>query len=453
MLTLLPPNSPFFKLQVDDFTLAELAELDARAEVEEAFSKIERAVMDEIASKAFRVSAFQAFRLLITTGNALIFISDKGKMKVFRLDQYVIRRDSLGEVLEILIREEVHPLSLPNDVREHIKEHLPDYDLVASLDKDKDIELFTRVVRDPDSNKWEVSQECLDMDIPSSRGSYPLDSSPWFALRWSSLVGEDYGRGLIEEHLGDLLALEGLTQSILEGAVIASRTIGLVDPTGVTRTKKLVEARNGDFIDGRADDVSFLKTDKVHDLRTPLDLIFHIEKRLSHSFLLMESIQRDAERVTAEEIRLMARELEGALGGIYSILSQEFQLPLVKRVMAYMTKAKTLPSLPDNTAEPAIVTGLEALGRGHDLDKLGIFMDMIEPFGDEGKQYVNISDYLTRVGTGLGLSTEGLVKSEEQVTEEMEQAQQQAQLQEIMSGAMPELTKGLVQQGQGGLEE
>ncbi|WP_416142518.1 portal protein [Escherichia coli] len=42
------------------------------------------------------------------------------------------------------------------------------------------------------------------------------------------------------------------------------------------------------------------------------------------------AVQRTGERVTAEEIRYVASELEDTLGGVYSILSQELQLPLVR---------------------------------------------------------------------------------------------------------------------------
>ena len=53
LLTLFPPNSPFFKFQIDDFTLEELQQ--QRAPVEEGLNSMERAVMDEIEGKAMRV--------------------------------------------------------------------------------------------------------------------------------------------------------------------------------------------------------------------------------------------------------------------------------------------------------------------------------------------------------------------------------------------------------------
>ncbi|MDP1159362.1 portal protein, partial [Klebsiella variicola] len=90
----------------------------------------------------------------------------------------------------------------------------------------------------------------------------------------------------------------------------------------------------------------------------------------------------------------MAGELEDALGGVYSILSQEFQLPLVNRIIARMTKKKKLPALPKGVANPTIVTGLEALGRGHDMNKYQMFLQALAPLGPQAVgQFMNVGDY------------------------------------------------------------
>ena len=99
--------------------------------------------MGEIEAKAFRVPVFQAFRLLIVTGNALLYHDDKGRMRVYRLDQYVVVRDPMGSVLEIIIKELVHPLALKKETREYIKGLTSGDDNVKSLDKDKDLESST----------------------------------------------------------------------------------------------------------------------------------------------------------------------------------------------------------------------------------------------------------------------------------------------------------------------
>ena len=125
---------------------------------------------------------------------------------------------------------------------------------------------------------------------------------------------------------------------------------------------------------------------------------------------------RDAERVTAAEIALVTKELEQGLGGIYSILSQEFQLPYIQRKMFLMSKAGRLPNLPD-TVKPTIVTGLEALGRGNDRQKLIEFLQTLaQTVGPDAIfKYVNVSDAIARLATADGIDIKGLIKSEEDV--------------------------------------
>ena len=149
----------------------------------------------------------------------------------------------------------------------------------------------------------------------------------------------------------------------------------------------------------------------------------------------------------------MAGELEDALGGVYSILSQEYQLPYVMRVIDRLTRQKKLPALPNGVAKPTIVTGLEALGRGHDLNKYDMFLKALMPLGPEVlSQYMNVGDYITRIGTALGVDMDGLIKTEEQIGQEREAAQQQAmqaQGMDMAKQAIPALAK----EGAGALRE
>ena len=150
----------------------------------------------------------------------------------------------------------------------------------------------------------------------------------------------------------------------------------------------------------------------------------------------------------------MAQELETALGGVYSILSQEFQMPLVKLILNNLQSQGKMPKMPKDTVKPTIVTGMEALGRGQDLNKLAQFLQYLQPLGVEVLQSeMNISDYIDRLGASLGIDTNGLIKSDEQKQAEAEQAQmmQQQQMQEQMmaemaSKATPEATKLLLKQ-------
>ena len=128
----------------------------------------------------------------------------------------------------------------------------------------------------------------------------------------------------------------------------------------------------------------------------------------------------------------MVNDLESALGGVYSILSQEFQLPLVVRMMDRMTKQKRLPPLPEGVVTPKIVTGLEAIGRGQDLTKIQQFIQVLSPLGPEVLQSViNIDDLVKRAGNSLQIDMDGLVKSPEQKAKEMQQQAQMMQQQQM----------------------
>jgi hypothetical protein len=429
LLALLPPNSPFFRLQVDDFTLEKMTKQKGmRAEVEKAFNMIERSVMGQIEAGAMRVTAFEALKHLINDGNALCFLPDDGGMKLFRLDRYVVVRDPMGNVLEIITKEDLAHDAMPPDVQQLLpaKENSKSHDAKCAL--------YTWVRRAEDGKFWKVHQEVHDIIVPGSYGTYPIAKSPWLPLRWTKIDGEDYGRGYVEEYIGDLKSLEALSKAIVEGSAAAARVLFLVKPNGTTKMKDVTDAPNTAVRSGNADDVTVLQMQKFNDFKVAQGTAEAIERRVSMAFLLNSSVQRNGDRVTAEEIRYVASELEDGLGGVYSILSQEFQLPFVTRIMWQMERQKKLPALPRGLVRPVITTGLEALGRGHDLTKLDTLLQRLAPLGPEViSTYLNVGDYITRVGTSLGIDMGGLVASEEQVMA----SQQAAQARQLMEKLGP----------------
>jgi hypothetical protein len=435
-VALLPPNAPFFRLHLDDATLAELGQDEAgRGQVEEALSKIERTAMQEIETLAIRVPVFEALKQLVVAGNSLIYLPKKGGIRVFSLDKYVVKRDASGNILEIITKEAVSPLMLPQVAQEMLDE---------VSDTHKSLDLYTYVKRT--NNKWTVVQEVKGTVIPQSQGTYPLDKNPFIPLRFNRIDGEDYGRGFIEEYIGDLQSLESLTQAIVEGSAASAKVLFMVSPNGTTKAKTLAQSPNGAIVQGNAADVSTLRVEKHNDFRVALDATSKIEERLAYAFMLNTAIQRNGERVTAEEIRYMAQELEGGLGGLYSILSQEFQLPLVNLLLSRLERTGKLPKLPKDTLKPQITTGMEALGRGHDLNKLSQFLQGLQPLGPEVlASELNIADYIDRLGASLGLDTKGLIKTDEQRAQEAAQ-QQQAQQGQFQQDMMLKSASGVTKE-------
>jgi hypothetical protein len=429
LLALLPPNAPMFRMLVDDFTMEQMTQKPGmRAEVEKALNKVERAVVQDIEGSTIRVTAFEVLKQLINSGNVLAYAPDKGGLKCYRLDRYVVARSPLGDVLEIILKEPVSPLALPEEILKLV--HKNDKTEESKRDTNKHLDLYTWVRRK--GNHFHVHQEINGQEIPGTRGKYPLDSSPWMPLRWAQIDGEDYGRSYVDEYFGDLRSLEALTQAIVEGSAAAAKVLFLVNPNGTTRMKDIAESSNLAIKAGNATDVTVLQMQKYNDFRVALEASQSIQQRLSFAFLLNTSIQRSGERVTAEEIRFMAGELENALGGVYSILSQEFQLPLVNVILDRLQRQGRLPPLPKDLVKPTITTGLEALGRGNDLNRLNTFAQNIAPLGEEAiKTYLNVGDFITRVGTSLNIDMGGLVRTEEEVQQMMQQQQMMATMQQL----------------------
>ena len=55
---------------------------------------------------------------------------------------------------------------------------------------------------------------------------------------------------------------------------------------------------------------------------------------------------RQSERTTAEEVRLTQLELEQQLGGMFSLLTDEFLKPYLERTLMVLQRSNQLPKLP-----------------------------------------------------------------------------------------------------------
>ena len=429
MLALLPPQSAFFKLQVRDDKIGEELEPEIRSELDLSFSKIERNIMDYIAASNDRVVVHQALKHLIVSGNALIFMGKDG-LKHYPLNRYVVNRDGNGNVIEIVTKEmisrKVLGLELPKP---------PEAGPNAPDSYEDDAEVYTCVKMDEDSGRWIWHQEVDDLILPGSRSTAPKNASPWLVLRFNTVDGEDYGRGRVEEFIGDLRSLDGLSQALVEGASVASKVIFLVSPSSTTKPQTLSKAGNGAIIQGRPEDVGVVQVGKTADFGTASQMVQTIEKRILEAFLVMNV--RNAERVTAEEVRLTQLELEQSLGGLYSLLTVEFLIPYLNRILLVLQRSNQIPKLPKDLVRPKIVAGINSLGRGQDREALTTFIGTIaQTLGPEAlMKYVDPTEAIKRLAAAQGIDVLNLIKSPETMEAEMQKQQEMASQQQLVKQA------------------
>lgn len=425
MLALLPPQTTFFKLQVRDDKLGDI-DRTIKSELDLSFSKIERIIMEHIAASNDRVVVHQAIKHLIVSGNSLIFMGKDG-LKNYPLNRFVVNRDGNGNVIEIVTKEMINKKLLDPGLLGPDPTRASD----ESTTDDDDVDVYT-YVRQQDG-RWVWHQEVYDKIIPNSRSTAPKSAPPWLVLRFNAVDGEDYGRGRVEEFLGDFRSLDSLTQALIEGSSAAAKVVFLVSPSSTTKPATLAKAGNGAIIQGRPEDVSVVQVGKTADFATAANLAQQIERRISEAFLQLNI--RNSERTTAEEVRLTQLELEQQLGGLFSLLTVEFLVPYLNRIMMVLQRNGQLPRIPKEYVSPTIVAGINALGRGQDRESLTTFVGTIaQTLGPEAlMKYINASEAIKRLAAAQGIDVLNLVKSEQELAQEAEQQQQLAMNQQLMS--------------------
>jgi hypothetical protein len=188
-------------------------------------------------------------------------------------------------------------------------------------------------------------------------------------------------------------------------------------------------------VQGRAEDVQVVQVGKTADFSTAAQMAQTIERRLLEAFLVMNV--RNAERVTAEEVRLTQLELEQQLGGIFSLLTTSFLIPYLDRTLLVLQRSNELPKLPKDMIRPAIVAGVNALGRGQDREALTMFMQTVA--GTVGPEmlmkFINPLEAIKRLAAAQGIDVLNLVKTPEEVVNDKETMMQEKQNQTLLEQA------------------
>jgi len=429
-LAWLPPNQSFVRLRVSEDVLA-TAESEDKTKIEEDLLKMEGVVMGEVESRRVRPGFHEGVKQLIVAGNVCLRLLPGKAMRVFPISSYVNVWDGEQNLIELIIEERLSWASLDQDLKDLLQANEP-----GEYKDDDKILLHTWIKRD--GSKYKAHQEIggVGTIIPGTETTYPLDALPYRPLRWTVNSDEPYGYGLVEEYQGAIESLEGVSQALTEGVGASVKVVFLVDPNGFTEPSDLTKTPNGGFCRGREEDVSALQLNKQADLAVAANLRSELTQSLSRIFLINSNVVRNAERVTAEEIRLLQLELDTALGGVFADLGQSFSLWLVRVVMKDLEKRGEIPKLKDSI-EPTIITGIEALGRGHEVNRLAQALNLVTQLGIPLDQAgIKIPELVKTIFTGTGVETKEILQTEEEIQAQQQQQNTQQLIDSVGSAAI-----------------
>jgi len=428
---LLPLNDmPFFK-----FELANGAEPDA-----EIFSYLEALsyqVFNKLSSANLRETIYQVLQHLIVAGDVLLIMDDDFNFRIVRLDRFVCRRNVYGKVDELIYIE-----------YEVIESEADDSEVAYTATQDMDErrgyrKIYVRIT--PNKEKgWDVEKQDTEGNRVDS-GTY--ETPPFTVLRWSGIPGENYGRSHVEDNVGDIKALESFTEGLIYGVSASSLFWMGVDPTGLTEIDDLANSPTGNFVPARLNEVHVISpattmTPQIQSTQAGVDIL---RKEIGKAFLMDSSSMPTGDRVTATAVRMIGQELEHVLGGAFSSIARDLMKPIVARAIFLMMSTgevdERLKELfeKEGLLDIEIVTGLQALSRDTDLQKLMQMGEMIRNLPEQAAAMFRWDQFGKALITSLGFAPDAWIKSEQELQQEQQELQQeqmamQAQQQAQMGG-------------------
>ncbi len=400
-MALLPPSTSSFRLLPDPAELEALTQgsPDNKAKISQQLSGVTTTINAEIEVQQIRNSLFDLISQLIVVGSCIAEKKKDAGVILHTLQSYVVTLDNQGVPTRLCFVEELD--ELPSGVE--------------PKDEQDTYQLYTMAYKEIGAEKWTVFQEIEGERVGSESTYKTYDDMPFRYLGWIWMSGDSYHRPYAEDYYKDLEQLDKLAQLLTDGALIAAKQLIFVNQRGGrTRKDDVAESANGDVVDGSADDVTSFKNEKNFDFQMPMEREQAIQKRLASAFLMNESVTRDAERVTAEEIQFMAKELEtSSLSGIYSKLSLQWSKWLVVQTMKEL-------KIKFDSVEVDIITGLDALGRSQIQQQLDGYVERLRTL--EFMSYLKPEELIARYADYAGIDTTGLLKTPSEVQAEQQQA-------------------------------
>lgn len=425
---LFPSSRPFYKIKPS----AAIKEAAKRRGVKDSdlfagLARLEMASCQQLFTNASYEQLVLACKHLVVTGNVLLFRDSKQqKTLAYGVQSYVTRRDGRGNVMDIILREYTDYEALPPKVQDILRAKSPG-SYQPENEGNNRVELYTRIKRDWATNGsgertdkviYKVSQEADSVPV-GEPGTYPEHLCPWQAVTWSMITGENYGRGLVEDYAGGFAKLSDVSHAAALYGIAASKVVNLVTPGLGADVDELQAAETGEYVQGAEGAVSAHEggdAAKMEQLRIEVEGVFG---RLARAFMYKANT-RDAERVTAYELKQDALEAENTLGGVYSSLSASCQIPLA-HILLTETDPGTMEGVVTANLKLDILAGIPALGRQADVQNLAAASQdaaAIIPVLKQLSNRVDTEKVLDVIMAGQSVDTSTIYKSEEQIAEE-----------------------------------
>lgn len=386
----------------------------------------EREALLALERSGSRPALYEGLAALTCVGDVLMDLSSKDMISFIGLHDYAVKRNRRGVVRRLVFKEHTYVQDLEPKAEEEYRRATP----TAKPDDKVIIYTVIRLV----NHMYRSSVYVDDVKLsPSHGGQWKPENLPYRALTWRLPLGQDYGVSLAEDYANDLGAHDIISESLADGAVLASQFRWACNPSGTTQPEQIMTGRNGDVVPADPEDLKLIFANIGQQLQTVMAVEEVYARRLGRGFLLNTAVTRNSERTTAEEVRIQAIELETSFGGVYSRLSIDMQGPIAK----WQLRAADI-QIKGTKITPTIITGLDALSRGAELDRLKGFLgdvSILSSIQPDTRMMLNEEPIVSDMAAGRGVSRNKYVATVDQINQrKQEQAQAVASQQAVQAG-------------------
>lgn len=439
--TILPAHIPFMKINVDVLSLIELQREAEQAGVQlevflgelgNTFSRFERAMLTDLENKKARKAFSIVLKHLWFAGNGLIKYSKEGNLKVWSLEQFVVERDFDGEVLDVIVFEEIRTNNLPEDIKEIVD--------INDLQKENgNVEVYTGVTK-LENGKYKEWQELADGTvIEKSVKIYKKNQNPWVVPAINLNYGANYGVPYLYLLLGHIDSAEGFREDVNQIGEANARVLYALDPSAPITTRDVTGAKSGAVLSMNENALNIVNKSAGQELADAAEQLSLLNREIGEALLSFTAVQRDAERVTAQEIRALQEELNKGLGTVFVEIEETLNKEMAKLSWEYL-KEKFVGTDISDRVNINVITGVDAFSRQDDLSNLRALLGDIANLNLLTE--VNLDEAVRRLASGYNIENLSLIKTEEQKDQERQKAldmqdeiQQRQAAQQIIAGA------------------
>lgn len=367
---------------------------------------------------------YRAYQHLIVAGDVLLYVRPDGRgFHLHGVDHFVVRRDpsKFNQWTDLIVvtwepadkngPAPVVPSSLSGMARRGNRQMSP---------------IFTQVTREENGTFTTVVERKGVQTI--TQDSY----SAYLPLRWRELDNADYSFSMIEELGGDVHALDAKAKALTDLTLMVAEHRTLVDPSGLTETRDLVESSNGAVIPGREGDVGYMQFAQPTTVGAVLQVVQADETKMGRRFLQNSLVQPRGDRVTARQSVIIAEELEQQLGGVVTFSAGELMEPMIRAYLVSLAIAEALPpEIPEVLTDQeqlvsiTVRSGIEVLQKEAQRERMVDALTIMQTMPDQAQAALHW-DQIIRDWWGLiGLDYEGRVKTKEEMVAEAAAARQE----------------------------